>query len=232
MSQPVNQLTLGYCGGNGHSTFPFNGIFAKKQDIALGMDGVDAVVFWGGSDIHPSLYGEKDVGTWTGVGSGPSARDLFEVRAAKWCIMNGIPMIGVCRGMQLLCAMAGGTLIQDVTHHNHGYHNIRTHDDKVFSVTSAHHQMLFPWNVEHTLLAWSEKPLSKHYYNGKNCPIGQAQTSREPEAIYFPKIKGIGIQGHPEWMNATDEAVLWFNKEIASMMYDHQWDKADSLEGV
>lgn len=76
------KLVLGYSPiGNGDSIEPFDAVFPEKVNIAKGMDNVDAVIFWGGADIHPSLYNEK-AHPYNQVASAPhpSTRDEFEWR--------------------------------------------------------------------------------------------------------------------------------------------------------
>ena len=203
----MKKLTLGYCPiGNGSSIEPFNRIFEHKQDISKSIDGVDAVVFWGGTDISPSLYKQKPHHTSQATGDTLSYRDSFEWQAMKYCLVNDIPMIGVCRGAQMLCAFAGGKLIQHCDGHVGGTgHLISFVDsggeiDAVYA-TSCHHQMMYPFDVPHKMLAWTSENKSSFYEDdkGRVNMVGR----REPEVVYFPNIRGLAIQGHPEWAVGT-----------------------------
>ena len=107
-------------------------------------------------------------------------------------------MIGVCRGAQLMTAFAGGRLIQHVTGH-HAPHGMVTSDGEVLSTTSCHHQMMYPWEVEHELLAWSVENRSNVYLDGGNKIIKEMADFREPEVVFYPQLDGVAIQGHPEW---------------------------------
>ena len=71
----------------------------------------DAIVFEGGSDIHPSLYNNPNTDIF--VGDTPSNRDRIELGAFKHAVDQGALVIGVCRGAQLACALAGGKLVQN-----------------------------------------------------------------------------------------------------------------------
>ena len=52
----MKPLILGYC-PVGHGASPFDEVFKLKQDVStVGLEGVDAVVFWGGTYIHPALF--------------------------------------------------------------------------------------------------------------------------------------------------------------------------------
>jgi putative glutamine amidotransferase len=74
-------------------------------------DSLDGVFLPGGADIDPVSYGEA---------SHPSCdrtdreRDRVELALARWALADGKPLLGVCRGMQLINVAAGGTLYQDI----------------------------------------------------------------------------------------------------------------------
>lgn len=210
-------MKLGYCPiGNGVNIAPFDKIFSTKQNIQdAGFDGVDAVVFWGGTDISPTLY-QHDFHPYSqATRKGLSSRDEFEWRAMKYCHVNNIPMIGVCRGAQMLCAYAGGYLIQDVTNHGNN-HRMTTSEGVEMTTTSCHHQMMYPFNVPHEMLAWSSHKLSRHYEGEQGEDLGDRMADRvEPEVVYFPTIRGLAIQGHPEWAVGTQFAD-YCNKLIES----------------
>ena len=219
------KLTLGYCPiGNGDTIAPFDRVFAYKKDISKSISGVDAVVFWGGTDIHPSLYKEKLHPKNQAYGDRPSHRDVFEWKAMQYCKANKIPMIGVCRGAQLMTAFVGGRLIQHVTGHvgGKGRHVVCTKDDNFFDVTSCHHQMMYPFDVPHEMLAWSNVHLSDQYETADG--LVDMKGKVEPEIVYYPEVNGLAIQGHPEWAiqstfadycNGLIEAQLLAIKELS-----------------
>lgn len=73
---------------------------------------VDGLLFTGGTDIHPSVYGELMAGTEDdGLSAG---RDTTELRLAEWAMADDLPVLGICRGQQLINVAAGGTLVQDI----------------------------------------------------------------------------------------------------------------------
>lgn len=166
----------------------------------------DAILFEGGSDIHPSLYNEPN--THSGVGEAPSQRDRIEVQAFRDAINKGVLIIGVCRGAQLACAMAGGKLVQDVQNHL-GTHDVMTDEGSVFPVSSVHHQQMYPWDIPHDLLAWSVRNLS-HAYHGSGIDLNKHKV--EPEACYFPDINALAFQWHPEWSASQGEIDFTLNK--------------------
>lgn len=172
------------------------------------------LIVWGGADIHPSFYGRPINGSH--VGNHPSARDDIEYTLIETAIDKGIPIVGVCRGAQMLCAVAGGRLAQDVEGHGWGVHTITTTSGDILETSSVHHQMMYPYNDDGLLLGEilaTCKPRSPHY---KDLTIEEAEkfADGEPEIIWFPKVKGLGIQGHPEYMRHD----VAFNKYIKSLM--------------
>lgn len=69
------------------------------------------VILAGGGDLDPALYKETPHHTVERV---DPIRDQFELAIAKWAITNHLPLLGICRGIQILNVAAGGTLIQDI----------------------------------------------------------------------------------------------------------------------
>lgn len=75
------------------------------------LDVLDGVIFSGGGDIHPIHYNGEDHPTIYGV---DDDRDTFEIALAKLALMRKIPVLGICRGMQILTVATGGNLIPHV----------------------------------------------------------------------------------------------------------------------
>ena len=82
-----------------------------RQNFA-DLDGCDGLVLTGGGDIHPRFYGRED--------SLPAAhgvnelRDEFEFALVRQALKHRLPVLGICRGMQVFNVALGGTLIPDV----------------------------------------------------------------------------------------------------------------------
>lgn len=169
----------------------------------------DLVGFGGGADIHPSLYGCRNVAS--GAGLSPSLRDRFERAVFNECVLQGIPMFGICRGSQFVCAMSGGKLVQDVTGHG-GDHMITTYDGERMAITSTHHQMMYPWDVPHDLIAWTKKRSMEYVHDIPN----YVQPDKDPEIVMFPQTRALAVQGHPEWMPSDTAAVRFIRGIIKS----------------
>lgn len=169
----------------------------------------DILVVWGGEDISPSLY-NKNKSRATGADMQPSRRDRIE-----WALMQrakelNIPIIGVCRGAQMLCALAGGFLIQDVNNH-FGRHPVYTDEGLEIQVNSIHHQMMYPFEVDHQMLAHTPKLSDYHTDEDRNITH---KLDVEPEFVYFPKVKGFAIQWHPEAMELRSKATQFVLSQV------------------
>jgi putative glutamine amidotransferase len=159
------------------------------------------LVLWGGEDINPDIYNHPR----HPLTGSPSNRDIVEVHLAQYAIDNGIPIVGICRGAQLLCALAGGSLIQDVHGHaglSHVIVDVRT--KKLTVVNSLHHQQMYLEEMpkdDYVLLATSDNFNEGHVGHSHTWKNRQpVDVNYEPEAVWFPKIKGLAIQWHPEYL--------------------------------
>ena len=74
-------------------------------------DRLDAVVLPGGVDLDPSTSGEA---VHPRCGQIDPARDVVELQLARWAIHDGKPLLGLCRGIQVINVAMGGTLWQDI----------------------------------------------------------------------------------------------------------------------
>lgn len=163
------------------------------------------LILHGGADISPSIYNHP-VSRYTQADKHLSTRDTSEVLLAKKAIELGIPIFGICRGAQLACALAGGSLVQHVEGHVGGSHGVETSDGKIYLTSTCHHQMMNPWQIDHELLAWSAPSKSSIYIVENDKEIDMKV---EPEVVFFPKIKALAIQGHPEWMATASPFVQY-----------------------
>ena len=165
---------------------------------------LDGFVFAGGQDRAPSFYGEESRGS-----RAPDIeRDHFETALCRAALERDKPLLGICRGCQLLNVVLGGTLIQDLpavdekwTLHSRsdvmrGYvHEVKilspwlfpNHSGETMPVNSMHHQAI--------------GRLSKHLQAAAVADGGII------EAVSAPAYKwAVGVQWHPECL-AEDDAV-------------------------
>jgi gamma-glutamyl-gamma-aminobutyrate hydrolase PuuD len=198
----------------GNDAYPFTDLGKQVVTARTKEDLVDPdsyLIIWGGADISPTLYNH------------PQSRrtHCYHGRdAQEWSLLNravdmGIPVIGVCRGAQMLCAKAGGFLIQDVTKHAGYGHNVTTADGRSFPVNSIHHQMMGGYEeLDHELLAWSSEKRSDGYIWKDDQTYTPPEGFVEAEFIYFPKIKGFAIQWHPEGMAENSRATQYVMEKL------------------
>lgn len=178
----------------------------------------------GGTDISPSIY-QEEISDYTQL---PDARrDAEEVRLVKKAVKNNIPIIGICRGAQLLTALAGGILIQHVDNHSvFGTHSMNTNDGNEFEVSSDHHQMMYPFGYinkeDYEIIGWSKYNRSDVYFKGKKNIIKELPKDFvEPEIVYYKKLNALAIQPHPEWQLHDDNHkpfILWLNNLIKTKL--------------
>lgn len=175
------------------------------------MEDADLVVFTGGADINPRYYGEvAHPKTYFN-----EKRDAFEIEHYIQAQALGKNCIGICRGLQLMCMMNGGRLIQDQD--NPSTHPMQTFDGETIPITSIHHQAAYPFDLpkeDYIILGWTEGMLHRHqdgYGKEMHPPV-------EVEMIYFPKSKSFGIQGHPEMMKTDSKTIQYLRNLLTNIL--------------
>lgn len=170
------------------------------------------VFFTGGSDVDPRLYGHaRSRRTYTNPFRDHIEQQIFDL-AAK----NDIPMVGVCRGLQWLTVMDGGTMIQDVTHHARFHeHKVHSYRKTEFPVNSYHHQMVMP--RENALIVCVSPKISRVYIVGKDRPWREGPV-QEVESACFPDIKSFGVQWHPEMLEPQHPGRLFFVEHVEYLL--------------
>lgn len=187
------------------------------------MDKDSFLLFSGGEDISPSLYGE--VAKATGASNTPSRRDTLEREGFLHAQKVGARSLGICRGSQFLCAMSGGKLYQDVNGHL-GVHKLNykyPEDSGVDSLfcNSTHHQMMdiraLP-QKDRIIIGWAKQATRLFdYEQGKHRDREMGEI--DPEIVYFRKTKSLAIQGHPEY-NDCPLAFVHYCKNLIAKHID------------
>lgn len=120
----------------------------------------DGFILTGGVDVHPSFYDGETVYN-NSPGYFQPERDHFEAKIYRHSQLNRLPVLGICRGMQLINVLQGGKLIQDLDNGNERHkkeesdkeHTVIAADNSLLSkitgarsghVNSAHHQAIDP----------------------------------------------------------------------------------------
>ena len=118
-----------------------------ESEISALAERFDGIVFTGGIDISPELYGEKTCHEKTEVSR---ARDLFELSLFREFYERKKPILGICRGIQLINVALGGTLFQHIENHSGVNHVVRvsgrflalSENKNEIITNSTHHQAL------------------------------------------------------------------------------------------
>ncbi|MBN2260489.1 MAG: gamma-glutamyl-gamma-aminobutyrate hydrolase family protein [Clostridiales bacterium] len=175
---------------------------------------IDGLVLTGGGDIHPKFYNQS---VKVGFGSNEKYRDEFEMKLLDKAIEKDIPVMGICRGFQLLNIYFGGTLIQDISKYHNTYiehtglklpkyekiHKVHLVMDSIMKdifreemigVNSFHHQIIDKVGDELDVIATSEDGIA--------------------EAIVHKEMKHVfAVQWHPEMMaevHAEQYGLFWY----------------------
>lgn len=169
----------------------------------LSPDDAELIVFTGGPDVSPMLYGEfKHPRTFSAPERDERCYNIF-------MSCPDTPFVGICRGAQFLNVMAGGTLFQHVNGHinsNTGFHPaVDQSDGKVYHVTSDHHQMMIPPEDTPYDLILTAKESTRREYSFVN-DTDQFKELPDIECIYYPDINSLCYQPHPEWVDTDHES--------------------------
>ncbi len=164
-----------------------------KQELDQ-INNYEGVILKGGSDISPKLYKEKNQYS-NGING---KRDFIEGLLIRKALRDNKPIMGICRGHQMITAFFGGTLFQDITKQKKKFDNIRP-----IAHRATHHQIiannLLKKYIPHTFVN------SYHHQAVKKVPDGFKVLAYAHdsviESIYKPGI--LGVQFHPEAL-ATD----------------------------
>jgi gamma-glutamyl-gamma-aminobutyrate hydrolase PuuD len=176
----------------------------------------DVIMFAGGNDVDPNLYGEQS-GSYTALPD--YHRDSIEQEVFAVALKRKIPMVGICRGAQFGCVMSGGKLFQHVTGHGlRGGHPASTSDGEEIYVTSTHHQMLNVRGTNHQLLAWASPNRSKEYLGESDNP--QVPPEQEPEVVWFPNTRFLAAQYHPEYMDEATTGWKYYQKLLTKYIFN------------
>jgi len=170
---------------------------ATETDAAAILDRLDGILFSGGPDVDPAVFGEAP---HQKLGYVSPERDAAELLLAPMALKRDMPVLGICRGHQLLAIAEGGTLWQDIPS----------------QVPSAikHAHALPKWYPIHSVTVAPESRLaailgtevrvnSRHHQAVKDVPPGWVSSATAPdglnEAMEKPGARfALSVQWHPE----------------------------------
>lgn len=180
------------------------------QLSASGVAGVvarlDGLVLAGGEDIDPRRYGRRPS---RDVGPHDTLRDEFELALIAAAFERDIPILGICRGLQLLNVIRGGTLIADLG----AREEFEEHLPIYPASTRVQTVMLTPGSLAAQVFGEELDINSFHHQAvdeaGEGVEIVGRSADGVVEAIELPGREVLGVQWHPELYRAADPAFDW-----------------------
>jgi putative glutamine amidotransferase len=166
-------------------------------------DRLDGVFLTGGVDVEPARYGEERHPL---CGRNDPARDATEIQLVRWAVADHKPLLGVCRGVQVLNVAAGGTLYQDVAAQRpgalkHDHFPTREGGRRDFL---AHPVRVAAGSHLARILGVGEAPVNSMHHQGiKDLAPPLAATAFAPDGLVEGVEGGnghflLGVQWHPE----------------------------------
>lgn len=177
----------------------------------------DGFLFCGGNDISPRLFGEDLL---TDKGRTDTKTDLFHLSFMKYVLSTSLPVLGICRGMQVLNIARGGTIWQDIhlqegTFQNHMQSSARR-SDVSHRISCSQNSMLY--NICGNFVETNSYHHQCVKTVGQGLKITALATDGVIEALEdmsHPFL--IGVQWHPECMYHTSPSM----RDLFSMFTDH-----------
>ena len=172
---------------------------AVEEDADEILDVLDGLILAGGADIDPGAYGAEPHAMTQGA---VPERDTFEIALARRALERDIPLLGICRGMQLMNVARGGTLLQhlpdDFGHEDHR----RTPG----SFDGADHDVrLAEGSLASRAAGETDHGTKSHHHQGVAqlgdgfVETGWSTLDELTEAIEVPDRRfALGVQWHPE----------------------------------
>lgn len=168
---------------------------------------LDGLLLAGGVDVAPAEYGEFP---HPNLGRVDALRDTTELTLARWALAADLPILGICRGIQMLNVAAGGSLYQDVPAQlpNAGRHAYKP-SESPWEVPTHHVRVAETSRLAHELGAHSMMVNSFHHQAVKQPATGLIPVAWADDGV-VEGLEGphqrfvIGVQWHPEGMFLTD----------------------------
>jgi putative glutamine amidotransferase len=189
--------------------------------LAAIFDRLDGVFVTGGVDVDPSRYGETKSPL---CGTTDADRDAVEIALLKHALDRGLPVLAVCRGLQILNVACGGTLYQDVAAQvpaalKHDYFPTPAQPSRKYL---AHDVAVKPGSRLGRILGEAVVPVnSMHHQAVKDLAPSLAATAHAPDGI-VEALEGTGdqflvaVQWHPEELTDTSPGMARLFTEFAA----------------
>jgi len=188
-------------------------ILDSSMAVEQALTGIDGLMLTGGDDVAPSRYGEPPHPT---VVEAETGRDAFEIALIEAARARQLPILAICRGVQVLNVACGGTLVQDIASQLTGalVHSLPVPPNEAYSL--AHEVWIEKDSLLSTLMrerladADTCEVNSRHHQSVKDLARGFKVSATAPdgviEAIEDPASRFcLGVQWHPENFFRTGE---------------------------
>ena len=181
------------CAGGGLPCVAFVNDESEADQIAETFDGL---LLTGGEDCDPALYGEKNSKSEV-IDADIERSDILLYKAF---IKAGKPIMGICRGIQIIAVIEGAKLIQDIPETFHTQHGQNLMDPPLGRNATCH-DVNFVKGTRIADLMGERHPVNSYHHQAlQNCPSGFTISGTSEEGIIeaIEKDHVIGVQWHPE----------------------------------
>jgi putative glutamine amidotransferase len=184
---------------------PVDPFVAEHAETVLNR--ADGLLLIGGSDLDPASYGAPRHPETKVI---KPERDRLELALARYAIKRDMPVLGICRGMQIINVVLGGTLIQHLPdlldHDRHSRNAAGTYEG------NAHEVTLTAGSLAARSVGGTRRRIYSHHHQavdrlGRGLRItARSALDNLPEAIELPDRKFVlGVQWHPELDSSSQE---------------------------
>ncbi|HHX74206.1 MAG TPA: gamma-glutamyl-gamma-aminobutyrate hydrolase family protein [Firmicutes bacterium] len=166
---------------------------------------LDALLLSGGGDPDAFLYGEE---AHPGQGTVQPDRDSMELFLARQAFACGLPLLGICRGAQMMAVAAGGKLLQDLK----GVERVQ-HSQRAPRSYPIHSVLLRKNTLLYRLTGRQKLRVNSMHHQAVRLPgrlaIAAVAADGVIEAVELPGHPfAVGVQWHPEWLIQTESHAL------------------------
>lgn len=180
------------------------------SDLKQLADTLDGFLFTGGPDVHPFLFGEE---TLAGCGSASAERDQMELALLPLVMNLEKPILGICRGVQLLNIGLGGTIWQDIPSQVKSEYPLAHTQPFAYTLPSHHVSVRQGSRLAEIAGTTQLSVNSMHHQAVKDVAPGLTASAVSPDQLVEAVEKSdypflIGVQWHPEYLWEKDEAAF------------------------